>query len=96
MLCTLTQKDTRMGRITTGKRMSCFFMSGLGTALLLWSCSASSIRSSQAPTERTTTKEGAAQETGVAIADAYTPVVVSVLGPPTFPFPGTDMKYHIV
>src|SRR5215510_10349436 len=29
-------------------------------------------------------------------ADAYTPVVASVLGPPTFPFLGTDTKYHIV
>ena len=71
-------------------------MSGIGTALLLWSCSAGSIRSSQASTEKTAPKAGAAQATGVAIADAYTPVVASVLGPPTFPFPGTDMKYHIV
>jgi len=75
--------------------MSCFFASGIGTALLLWSCSGS-IRSSQAPTEKTAPKEGAAQANGVAIADAYTPVVASVLGPPTFPFPGTDMKYHVV
>jgi hypothetical protein len=28
-------------------------------------------------------------------ADAYTPVIVRVLGPPTFPFLGSDNKYHV-
>lgn len=32
----------------------------------------------------------------VTIPDAYTPVVVRVLEPPTFPFKGTDGRYHIV
>jgi len=76
--------------------MSRFLMSGLGTALLLVLCSASSVCSSHTSTETTATKVGAAKATGVVIADAYTPVVASVLGPPTFPFLGTDMKYHIV
>src|SRR5262249_37342386 len=85
-----------MNTITTGKRMSCFLISGLRTALLLMLCSASSVCSSHTSTETTATKVGAAKATGVVIADAYTPVVASVLGPPTFPFLGTDMKYHIV
>src|SRR5215813_1989778 len=75
--------------------MSCFLMSGLGAALLLVLCSASSVRSSHTSTETRATRVGAAKATGV-IADAYTPMVASVLGPPTFPFLGTDMKYHIV
>jgi hypothetical protein len=29
------------------------------------------------------------------VAEAYTPVIASVLGPPTFPFKGTDGKYHV-
>jgi hypothetical protein len=29
------------------------------------------------------------------VADRYTPVIASVLGPPTFPFKGTDGKYHV-
>src|SRR5262249_39416072 len=97
MVCTLTKKEvTHVSTITTGKRMSRFLMSGLGTALLLVLASASSVCSSHTSTETTATKEAAAKATGVVIADAYTPVVASVLGPPTFPFLGTDMKYHIV
>jgi Peptidase family M23 len=29
------------------------------------------------------------------VADAYTPVIASVVGPPTVPFKGTDGKYHV-
>src|SRR5712691_9026689 len=29
------------------------------------------------------------------VADRYTPVIASVLGPPTFPFKGTDGKYDV-
>lgn len=32
---------------------------------------------------------------GVTVPDAYTPVLVSVLGEPTFPFLGTDGRYHL-
>jgi peptidase M23-like protein len=32
----------------------------------------------------------------IRVKDAYTSVTVRVLGPPTFPFPGTDRKYHVV
>src|SRR5215831_9700117 len=90
------KKDIHVSTVTTGKRMTCFLMCGLGTALLLLSCSGGSIRSSHASTESRVPKEAANQATGAVIADAYTPVVVSVLGPPTFPVAGTDMKYHIV
>src|SRR5262249_16957067 len=97
MVCTLQErKDTHITTITTGKRMSCFLMSGLRPAFLLVLCSASSVCSSHTSTETTATKAGAAKATVVVIADAYTSVVASVLGPPTFPFLGTDMKYHIV
>src|SRR5262249_39049454 len=86
-----------MSTTMRGKGMRCFLLSGLGTALLLVSCSAGSIRSSHTSTETTAAKGCAAQATpGVAIADAYTPVVASGLAAPTFPVRGTSMKYHVV
>src|SRR5215831_17956273 len=63
------KKDIHVSTITTGKRMSCFLMSGLGTALLLLSCSGGSIRSSHASTESRVPKEAANQATGAVIAD---------------------------
>lgn len=47
------------------------------------------------PTTSTTQAKGPIPTPTVAIPDAYTPVLVSVLGKPTFPFLGTDGKYHI-
>jgi hypothetical protein len=38
---------------------------------------------------------GVATGPNVTVPDAYTPVLVSVLGQPTFPFLGTDGKYHV-
>lgn len=69
----------------------------LGMTILLVSCSSgtngSGPRSSAAP--RPTS--GAAEGMEVPLADAYTPLVASVLGPATtFPFRGTDGKYHVV
>src|SRR6478752_3912082 len=32
---------------------------------------------------------------GITVKDAYTSVMVQVTNPPTFPFPGTDGRYHV-
>jgi hypothetical protein len=44
--------------------------------------------------QRASSTEAASRPTLV-VADAYTSVVASVLSPSTFPFKGTDGKYHI-
>src|SRR5690349_11654107 len=32
---------------------------------------------------------------GITVKDAYTSVMVQVTNPPTFPFPGTDGRFHV-
>ena len=42
-----------------------------------------------------TTGTSSATSTRIEVAPAYTPVVVAQLGAPTFPFKGSDGKFHI-
>jgi hypothetical protein len=57
--------------------------------LIAASCSDDSTSEAAAPAQST----DAASE--IRVADAYTSVVVRVLGAPTFPFEGTDGRYHV-
>lgn len=69
---------------------------GLGALLLTSSCS-SGTQSGSPPSSAATAPKRSAADLGVPIADAYTPLVASVLGPrATFSFRGTDGKYHVV
>ena len=66
----------------------------LGGAVL---AACSSGMSGESPPSSAGSPRGVTATPGAALADAYTPLVASVLGPAsTFPFRGTDGKYHIV
>jgi len=59
----------------------------IGLAVSVAACSAS-----------TPTSNGPAQNdalAGVTVPDAFTPLVVQPISQPTFPFPGTDGRYHL-
>lgn len=76
----------------------------LGAAVLLGACSSSNSTSSPGTTARATTPgtdvsagtgTGSRALDGVTVPDAWTPVVVTPIASGTFPWAGTDGKYHL-
>ena len=61
----------------------------LGMMLVLAACT-STPKQSAGPTP-----ERADPLAGITVPDAFTPLTVTPISRPTFPFPGTDDKYHL-
>ncbi|WP_246540774.1 hypothetical protein [Mycobacterium spongiae] len=62
-------------------------MAAIGLVLSLAACTSAS-RDAAAPAHRDARPDAA-------VPDAFTPLVVEPISRPTFPFPGTDNKYHV-
>jgi hypothetical protein len=69
----------------------------IGSALTVAACTSNT---SPGPTTTTSSTTSAPSTTsgalaGVSVPNAYTPLVVQPISQPTFPFPGSDNKYHL-
>lgn len=62
----------------------------IGFVLVLTACAASPKQSGG-----TTTPARSDPLAGVTVPDAFTPLTIASISRPTFPFPGTDEKYHL-
>lgn len=76
----------RPHRLSLWKRLSV-----IGFSLVLAACTASPEQPSSAPG----TPVNADPLAGITVPDAFTPLTISPISRPTFPFPGSDDKYHL-
>jgi Peptidase family M23 len=71
----------------------------LALVLTVAACTPNTADTSRGPTSATSSQTSAPTSTGalagVNVPDAFTPLTVQPISQPTFPFPGSDNKYHL-
>src|ERR1700677_3284159 len=71
----------------------------LALVLAVAACTPNTADTSRGPTSATSSQTSAPTSTGalagVNVPDAFTPLTVQPISQPTFPFPGSDNKYHL-